>query len=56
MVLGVEGLRQLDTGFVAFLGFGRWAKLNDELSVVMRRGEVLHGFSEGPLAFPPSFR
>ncbi len=34
----------------------RWVHEHDELSRVMRAGACFHGFVEGPLCFPPSFR
>ena len=34
----------------------RWVRQHDELSCIMRDGLALHGFREGRLCFPPSFR
>ena len=33
-----------------------WTAEHDELSKLLRDGAALHGFVEGPLCFPPSFR
>jgi hypothetical protein len=37
-------------------GCWSWARESDELSRVMADGRSLHGFVEGNLSFPPSFR
>jgi hypothetical protein len=36
--------------------YSSWARANDELSRAMADGRSLHGFVEGDLSFPPSFR
>jgi endonuclease/exonuclease/phosphatase family metal-dependent hydrolase len=31
-----------------------WA--NDQLSIALQKGQVFHGFQEGPLLFPPTYK
>lgn len=54
--LDFSNLRRVDTDWEEQNNFWGWVVEHDELTQAMQNGDVLFGFVEAPITFPPTFK